>query len=90
MDFTALTAARDKLNADIGTLVAAGSAPQATIDALTADVVSADTAVVAASTPPPALDFSKFDAAVTAFKADAKLNQNDIDVATGAIVAATV
>lgn len=90
MDTTKLVAARDALNADIGKLLAITTVDQATIDILTTEVTAADTDVVKALGPPPTLDFTKFDAAVVAFKADAKLTQAAIDVATGAVVAATI
>lgn len=96
MDTSALTAARDKLNADIGTLLAGSTADQATIDKLASEVSAVDADVITALTPPPPppppppLDFTAFDAAVSAFTADAKLTQAQIDTATAALVAATV
>jgi len=95
-DFSNLTAARDKLNADIGALVAAGTVPQATVDSLTAEITQTDTDVVAAGTPPPppppppTVDFSKFALAATNFEADTNLTQAQVDAATAALVAATV
>ena len=97
-DFSNLTAARDKLNADIGALVAAGTVPQATVDSLTAELTKTDTDVVAAGTPPPppppppppTVDFSKFALAATNFEADTNLTQAQVDAATAALVAATV
>lgn len=97
-NFSNLTAARDKLNADIGVLVAAGTVPQATVDALTTEVTQTDTDVVAAGTPPPppppppppTVDFSKFALAATNFQADTNLTQDQVDAATAALVAATV
>jgi hypothetical protein len=98
MDTSALTAARDKLNADIGTLLAGSTADQATIDKLTSEVSAVDADVVTALTPPPPpppppplpLDFTAFNAAASAFAADTKLTQAQIDAATAALVAATV
>lgn len=89
MDTTALVAARDKLNADIGKLLAASSVDQASIDKITGEVTAVDADVVVLVTPV-TLDFTAFDAAVAAFKADAKTIQAAIDVATGAIQAATL
>jgi len=89
VDTSALVAMRDKLNADIGKLLAASSVDQASIDKVTAELTATDTEVVALVTPV-TLDFTAFDAAVAAFKADPKLTQAAIDVATGAIQAASI
>lgn len=94
-DFSRLTAARDKLNADIAALVSAGSVAQSTVDALADEVTSTDADVVSASAPPPPpppgpLDFSAFNAAVAAFVADTKLTQAQVDAQTAAVTAATV
>lgn len=92
-DVIKLIAARDKLNADIGTLLGASAVSQASVDSLTAEVTQVDTDVLTAisgSAPPPALDFSAFNAASAAFVADTKLTQAQVDAATAALVAATV
>jgi hypothetical protein len=63
---------------------ATNNQPQAAVDKLTVAVLDADNKVVAvllAAPPlPPTgkLDFSAFDAAVTAFKNDGKLSQQDV------------
>jgi hypothetical protein len=79
----ALIAARDKLNADIATLQGASSISDATLDGITTKVLDVDndvvTALIPANPPPTSLDFTVFDAAVTAFKADGKLSQQDVD-----------
>lgn len=91
-DTSKLTAARDALNADIGTLVSSANVTQAQVDSLTAEVSSVDGDVKAViNTPPPVpLDFTAFDAAVAAFKADSKLTQANVDALTQAITTATV
>jgi predicted negative regulator of RcsB-dependent stress response len=89
VDTTQLVAVRDKLNADIGKLLAASSVDQASIDKVTGELTATDAEVLALVTPV-TLDFKAFDAAVAAFKADPTLTQAAIDVATGAITAATV
>jgi hypothetical protein len=59
--------ARDKLNADIATLIAATNVDQGSVDQVAADAVTLDNKVVTllqAAPPPSTLDFSKFDQAV--------------------------
>lgn len=90
-DFKKLTDARDKLNADIGVLVNAGTVSQDKVDALAAEVLQTDTDVLAATGGNPVpLDYTAFDAAVAALKADVNTTQAAIDVATGAIQASTL
>lgn len=50
MDTSKLVAARDKLNADFGTLIKSATVDQATIDKLTDETMALDNDVVAVST----------------------------------------
>lgn len=85
-DNSGLVAARDALNADVGTLLNASSVTQAQVDTLTAELVSVDSDVKAVinAPPPTPLDFAAFDAAVVSFKANVK-TQAAVDNATAAL-----
>ena len=71
---------------------ATNNQPQAKVDALTAEANDLDNKVVAVLLAPPIpaptgqLDFTKFKAAVTAFEADGRHTQADVDNVTNVLV----
>ena len=81
--FTNLLAALASLTSHVTALQAASTPTDVTIATLTDAVNTVDTEVVAATQPigpgPTGVDFTAFDAAVAAFKADSKLSQADVD-----------
>lgn len=93
MDATKLISIRDRLNADINTLVAASNVSQADVDNIVSEATALDADVVKAlgnpNPPPAALNFSAFDNAVAAFKANTNIAQSDVDFVTANIIAAT-